>query len=188
MSHNRPEIVIDELNSMLDLAQRASHQLRTLLFELRPLVLETKGLVAALEKFIERHQEEEDYVQLHLVCKSDTKDEQISRFEKQTETALFAVIQEAVNNALKYAQANHIFVRLSQEQDQLTITVSDDGAGFDVAAVLGSYEERGSYGMVNLKERVALANGQYRLDSAPGKGTKLEITVPILPNNQSESN
>lgn len=181
LNHNRPELADEEIRNMQKLAERASHQLRTLLFELRPLVLETKGLVAALETFIERRQAETEKPKLQLVLKSDKRGNQISRLEAKSEAALFAIIQEAVNNALKYAKADNIFVRLEQEKEQLTIRVVDDGAGFDVASVTKNYEERGSYGMVNLRERVAIAKGDYTLTSEIGSGTELKVEVPVIP-------
>ncbi len=179
MQHNKIGIATDELASMMELAKRASHQMRTLLFELRPLILETKGLMAAIEMYLERRQEEEDQSKLHLICKSDQNDGKISRLESEIEAALFAIIQESVNNAAKHAVADNISVILNQQNNQLTVTIADDGAGFDVQQVTQDYEDRGSYGMVNLRERVALAHGNYTINSAPGQGTEIIIHVPL---------
>ncbi len=183
IQHNELDMARTELDHMLELAMRASHQMRTLLFELRPLVLETKGLVAALETFVERRQAEDDHVKLHLKIKSDqVKGDNISRLDGKVEAALFAIVQEAVNNALKYAEANHILVRLDEVEDKLHLAIFDDGKGFDVESVIQDYEERGSYGMVNLRERVAVAQGDYTLKSEIGKGTELQVIVPVSVN------
>ncbi len=180
LKHDAIPMAIDELQNMMDLAKRTSHQMRTLLFELRPLILETKGLVPALQFYLERRQEEEDEIKLHFVCNSDQVDNKVSRMEPDIEAALFAIIQESVNNAVKHAQADNIFVRLTEEHDHLTLSITDDGEGFDVHKVIKDYEERGSYGMVNLRERVAIAQAQYSINSAPGEGTEILIyDVPL---------
>ena len=179
LSHGRTDLASQELAEMEHLAKRATHQLRTLLFELRPLILETKGLMAALSIFIERRQVEVAPTQLRLDWQSDQADNQISRLEAKSEAALFAIVQEAVNNALKHAQADNIVVGLEQEDDQLTVSIADDGQGFDVASVTQNYEERGSYGMVNLRERAAVAGGEYFIDSKIGVGTKIQVKVPL---------
>ncbi len=179
LKHNRVKLAETELENMLELAQRASHQMRTLLFELRPLVLETKGLIAALSMYLERRQEEESETRLHLICNSDQPDDQISRMKAKVEAALFAIIQEAVNNALKHAVADNITVRLEQKGDQLAVAIVDDGVGFDVHSIAANYEDRGSYGMVNLRERVAVAHGDYFINSTPSEGTEIQVNVPL---------
>ena len=179
LEHNEVKMAVEELESMNELAVRASHQMRTLLFELRPLILETKGLVPALEVFLERRQAETDSTTLKLVQNSDAIGGQISRLETKIEAAIFAIVQEAVNNATKYAQADNIVVKLDQAGNQLTIVIVDDGKGFDVASVFQDYEGRGSYGMVNLRERVAVAGGEYSIQSDIGSGTEIRVEVPL---------
>ena len=181
LQHSQPEMVTEELENMHQLADRATHQLRTLLFELRPLVLETKGLVAALETFIKRRQQEAGQPLLHLELTSHRPGNFMNRLEAKSEAALFAIAQEAVNNALKYAKATNVYVKLNQTDDYLTMIIADDGQGFDVSKVIQNYEERGSYGMINLRERVAIAQGEYSIDSKIGEGTELKVKVPITP-------
>ncbi|NTV64937.1 MAG: histidine kinase, partial [Oscillochloris sp.] len=77
------------------------------------------------------------------------------------------------------AKAKHIWVRLRREDKMLHAVVQDDGAGFDKAAVLRSYEKRGSFGLLNIDERARLVGGQAEMESAVGKGTKVTIIVPI---------
>ena len=99
--------------------------------------------------------------------------------EAQVEGTLFNIIQEAVNNALKHAQANHIWVRLRREGINLLTVVQDDGVGFDLQKVLASYEQRGSFGLLNIDERARLVGGNAELESTPGKGTRVTILVPL---------
>jgi signal transduction histidine kinase len=176
-----PSLVEEEIEQMIDLGQRASHQMRTLLFELRPLVLETQGLIPALDTFLTRLQKEEAGTDLHLEISTERGDDQLTRRDSKDEAAIFAIIQEAVKNALKHAQADNIWVRLAEQAGELMAMVQDDGVGFDTAAMENGYEQRGSLGMVNIRERAELVGGHLTLRSAPGQGTEVMIRVPWGP-------
>jgi signal transduction histidine kinase len=85
-----------------------------------------------------------------------------------------------VNNARKHAEAAHIWVRLKLVQpDMALLSVEDDGVGFNVGAVDANYENRGSLGMINMRERAELLNGILHIDSAEGKGTRINIAIPL---------
>jgi signal transduction histidine kinase len=176
-----PSLVEKEISQVIDLGQRASHQMRTLLFKLRPLILETQGLVPALETFLTRQQKEEADTILHLEVRTERGDDHLTRRDPKDEAAIFAIVQEAVRNALKHAQADNIWVRLAEQAGELMVIVQDDGVGFDTAAVENDYEQRGSLGMVNIRERAELVGGHLTLRSAPGQGTEVMIRVPWGP-------
>jgi signal transduction histidine kinase len=133
------------------------------LFELRPLVLETQGLRAALDQYLERFKGNNGTTA--IVLEADGMDD--VHLDTKSEGTLFNIIQEAVNNALKHARAKHIWVRLRREGQMLHAEVQDDGAGFDKAAVL------------NIDERARLVGGHAEMDSTLGQGTKVLIMVPI---------
>jgi signal transduction histidine kinase len=100
--------------------------------------------------------------------------------EAAKQAVVFYIAEEAVNNARKHAQAHHIWVRLKLLQDGLgLLEVEDDGVGFDVNSVGANYETRGSLGMINLRERTELVNGVLRIDSAPGRGTRVQVVIPL---------
>lgn len=164
-----------EFQSIEGLAKRSVDQLRTALFELRPLALETQGLEAALEVFLERRQKEIEGV---TKLKLEKPVEGFPRQDDKVETTIFAIVQETVNNAIKHAQAKNIVVTLQETADLVSTTIKDDGQGFDIDQVLNNYEQRGSLGMVNLRERTETVAGQLTMDSAPGKGTTITICVP----------
>jgi signal transduction histidine kinase len=164
-----------EFESIEGLAKRSVHQLRTALFELRPLALETQGLEAALEVFLERRQKEiEGVTKLRL----EKPPAGFPRQDDKVETTIFAIVQETVNNAIKHAQAKNIVVTLQETADQVCTIIMDDGLGFEVDQVLNNYEQRGSLGMVNLRERTETVGGELIMDSAPGRGTTITIGVP----------
>jgi signal transduction histidine kinase len=175
-----PSLLPKELTYMQDLSDRATHQMRTLLFELRPLVLETQGLGAALQVFLERRQKDitEPWPKLSLKVDTDNPGGDISRQDDKVEATIFAIVQETVNNAVKHAQAKNIVVELKETPTALYTLIKDDGVGFDVNAVMDNYERRGSLGMLNLHERTELIGGELSLKSAPGTGTRITIFVP----------
>ncbi len=173
-----PSLLAEELPRMKDLAAQAVHQMRTTLFELRPLVLETQGLAPALQAFLERRQKEVQTTKLTLNLKSSQPDGQISRQEAEVEAAIFAIVQEAVNNALKHTRANNIMVHLKETPTAIYAIVIDDGQGFDLDQVMHRYQQRGSLGLVNIRERTELIGGELTLKSGPGRGTHIAIYVP----------
>jgi signal transduction histidine kinase len=170
-----PSRVVEELDKMSVLAKRTTYEVRTMLFELRPLVLETQGLKVTLEQYLERFKGNNAGTEIVL----DVAGAEDVRLETKTEGTLFNIIQEAANNALKHAKAKHIWVRLRRDGRNLVTVVQDDGVGFDMQAVLRSYEKRGSFGLLNIDERARLVGGSAEIESAPGKGTKVTIIVPI---------
>jgi signal transduction histidine kinase len=174
-----PSYLPETIKEMQELAARASHQMRTLLFELRPLVLETQGLGAALQVFLDRRQKDvAGKTKLALKIETENSNGDISRQDGKVEANIFAVVQETVNNALKHAEADNIVVKLVETAQAVTVTISDDGEGFDVDAVFKNYETRGSLGMINLRERTAAIGGDFLIDSQPGEGTKISIEIP----------
>ncbi|MBE7552183.1 MAG: GAF domain-containing sensor histidine kinase [Anaerolineales bacterium] len=175
-----PSLLPKELAYMQELADRATHQMRTMLFELRPLVLETQGLGAALQVFLERRQQDITGETPKLALKIETSHPggDISRQDGKVEAAIFAIVQETVNNAIKHAQARNIVVQLTETATAVYTVIKDDGKGFDVDQVMNNYEQRGSLGMINLKERTQLIGGELSIRSAPGHGTRITIQVP----------
>jgi len=168
-----PERVKEELEKLEALARRTTKEIRTMLFTLRPVILETQGLVVALEQYLKQLGEE-----MGLVVHLDAPDLG-DRLNTEIEGVAFSIIEEAVTNARKHAQARNIRVRLGFEDDLFVATVEDDGRGFDVAEVLDSYAQRGSLGLVNMRERAELIEGTWTIESAIGQGTKVTLIVPL---------
>ena len=160
-----------ELDKLEDLARRTAKEIRTMLFTLRPVALETQGLTAALKQYADKLQDA-DGLKVHI--QGDMEE----RFSPAIEGVAFSVIEEAINNARKHAKAENIFVRLRLQQELFIAEVEDDGRGFDVASVDKSYDQRGSLGLINMRERAALVSGTLRIDSKPGAGTKVTLVFP----------
>ena len=170
-----PKAAGEELVRIEELARRTTKEIRHMLFTLRPLVLESQGLVAALKSMADKIKE--TYSQNVII----SVDENIlQNFEVGKQGVVFFIVEEAVNNARKHARAEHIWVNLRPfETEMVLLEVRDDGVGFDVAAVDRSYDQRGSLGMVNLRERTELVNGVMNIESSPGKGTHVQVYIPL---------
>jgi len=170
-----PKATADELSKIEELARRTTKEIRHMLFTLRPLELESQGLIGALKAMAEKTHE--TYNQNVVV---EAEENVISELEMSKQTIIFYIAEEAINNACKYAQANHIWVRMKDyDKDLVMLEVQDDGVGFDKSNVESSYEQRGSLGLKNMNERAEMVNGIFRLDSAIGKGTTIRVLIPM---------
>ncbi len=175
MLENDPQATSEELGRIEELTRRTTKEIRHMLFTLRPLVLESQGLTAALQAMAAKTKE--IYNQDVIV---NVDEEVLKNLEMGKQGVVFYIVEEAVGNARKHAKAAHIWVNLrTLEQGIALLEVKDDGVGFDVAAVNRAYDQRGSLGMVNLRERTELVNGVLDLQSAPGKGTRVQVFIPL---------
>ena len=146
---------------------------RRLILGLRPSVLDDLGLGPAV-----RWQCETTLGDRGLVA---TVDDRLgpTRLPSHVEVALFRIVQEAVNNVARHAQARNVAIKLIREEGTVTVIVVDDGKGFDIelaAEVAGHYD---SVGLSGMQERVALLNGRMDIQSAPGTGTSVKVEVPV---------
>jgi len=173
MVTTNPEQAKQELVALADLARRTSKDIRTTLFELRPVVLETQGLIPTLKQYVQKCQESE-----RLPLYFETSDEAL-RLDPKTESAIFGIIQEAINNAKKYAEAQHIWVRLNRQNESLMVTIQDDGQGFDLTSVESMYDQRSSLGLLNMRERAERIDGVLNISTRRGQGTLVTLTVPM---------
>ncbi|MEZ0395287.1 MAG: GAF domain-containing sensor histidine kinase [Anaerolineales bacterium] len=170
-----PAAANQELVKIEDLARRTTKEIRHMLFTLRPLVLESQGLVAALQAMADKMKETFGQEVLIQVDENALKD-----IEMGKQGVIFYLVEEAVNNARKHAQAPHIWVNFrSIGRDLALLEIRDDGVGFDVAETMRAYDKRGSLGMINLRERTELVNGLLHIESAPGKGTRVQVVIPL---------
>jgi PAS domain S-box-containing protein len=160
--------VADQLRDLQEMARGALQEMRLLIFELRPPVLEAEGLVVALRTRLET-------VEGRSNLKTTFTMEGMSRLSAPIEQALYRIAQEALNNALKHARAHHVTVFLWQEQSRVLLEVADDGVGFDPAIA----REQGGLGLRGIEERVAQLGGQLALQSAPGGGTRVRVEICV---------
>jgi signal transduction histidine kinase len=165
----------EELVRVEELAHRTTKEIRHMLFTLRPLILESQGLHAALQAMADKMSE--TYGQEVSV---DIDERIVSDMEVGKQGVIFYIVEEAVNNARKHANAPNIWVRLKPfEHNMALLEIVDNGLGFDVEAVNQAYDKRGSLGMINLRERTELVNGLLNINSVLGQGTTVQVYIPF---------
>lgn len=163
-----------ELEKVEEMARDTTREIRHMLFTLRPLILESQGLVAALRQYANKVQD------THNLTVELEADDSIERdLGPEEQGSLFYIAEEAVNNAQKHAAAAVVSVRLYRSEDQVILEVRDNGVGFNVGEVDRTYEQRGSLGMVTMRERTQLLGGTFEVESEEGVGTLIRVTVPI---------
>jgi two-component system sensor histidine kinase UhpB len=156
-----------------ELTLKALEEVRNMARELRPTVLDDLGLVAAAQSYTEHCAE------LLGFAVTFQGEEFPHRLSPQVELVLYRVIQEALTNVARHATAHHVCVILAEEDGHAVATIRDDGAGFDVPAVLAS-KERG-LGLFGMQERMALVGGRLQIHSRPGAGTLVRAEAPVEP-------
>jgi len=153
-----------------ELAEEADN-LRRLMAGLRPPLLEERGLVPALRETVEKFGRENK-------LEAEFAAQGIGEVPQDLETLAYRVVQEALSNAGKHAEAVRIGVAVEALAGQLRIEVTDDGVGFD-AAKAREFLRMGRVGLASMRERVELANGTFMVHSTPGRGTTVVATLPL---------
>ncbi|MBI4503925.1 MAG: HAMP domain-containing protein [Chloroflexi bacterium] len=172
LESSRPH-AMEQILEAKAIATRLLEETRRLMLDLRPLVLDDLGLGPAIRWYAETHLEEQG------VAATVEVDQPATRLPKHVEISLFRVIQEAVNNIAKHAQARQAHVRLAFRGSVATAVIADDGKGFDADRVLGSGAPVESVGLLGMLERVRLLNGHIRIRSREGTGTEVAVEIPI---------
>jgi len=175
LSEQIPESVAKGLAELRTMATKTLHQVRNMIFELRPVILKTQGLEPALRSYVERLREAED-MNIHL--KVEGLEE---RLPARLEEICFSIIQEAINNVKRHANEENVWLTAIRRGDEFQVVVKDDGEGFDLAEVERSYDKRGKLGLLNMQERAEMIEGRLSIESALGKGTTITLNVPLPP-------
>ncbi|AEI49252.1 sensor histidine kinase [Runella slithyformis] len=162
---------IREVNSVID---KTIQELRSLSKSLDGDFVKDFGLMESLSHELQRIRATGKY-QTEIVTEGEPY-----RPEGQKEIVLFRVVQEILNNAIKHAAAKTITVTLRYEPAQFTLTIQDDGKGFDLDTVIGREMSQSGAGLRNIKRRTELVGGSCQMESTPGHGTKVTLQLPIL--------
>jgi signal transduction histidine kinase/HAMP domain-containing protein len=165
--------VKERLCAMRDLTQHMLDGIHKIIFDLRPSMLDHLGLIPALRWFAESRLEPKG---IRVSIENNNFE---NRLPPETETALFRVIQEAIMNISRHAGARNVSISLSQEKNTLKVHVEDDGIGFDMGQLAISVDTSRGLGLLGMEERLELLGGNLEINTMPGFGTNLEITVPI---------
>lgn len=175
---------IEELTS-LDEARKRAHELRRIGAEahdeirrltrgLRPTILDDLGLASALERYLQELRDAHG-LETHLTLDGSTS----VRCGLPIETALYRIVQEATSNAVRHGRARHVDVALRYADDRIDLTVTDDGGGFDVEAVLQRTSNAAPFGLLGIRQRAEDLRGTASVTSVPGGGTVVRVSVPL---------
>lgn len=176
MMIKKPERVPAQLERLQSLSRSALSEMRALIFQLRPAALEEQGLVAALEKHIAAARNKEG-----IEIDFEVGNNEGRRLSSEHEQALYRIAQESMNNIVKHAQANHVWVKLQIDEQKATLIVQDNGVGFDPSGQAAEKNrEQKSLGMTSMRERAELAGGTLEIQSQPNQGSTITATLPLV--------
>jgi two-component system sensor histidine kinase DegS len=162
------EQAYQELGTLRDSATKTFQQVRDFIFELRPMMLDDLGLIPTAKKYAEAIQDSSGSTIKFGVTGTER------RMEPYLEVMIFRAVQELLRNALNHSQANQITVEMDVGDSFVTVSVEDDGRGFEVSDL----EQEQGMGLKLIKERVEMISGEFELTSQIGEGTRVVFKVP----------
>lgn len=163
----------DLLHHLRALNDQTVEDLRHIMANLRPAQLDDLGLVPAVRWYIQQYQDRHSDLKVTFVATRLAR-----RLPAEVETILFRIVQEALSNVARHAQASQVAVSLDQMGNQISLKVCDNGVGFDPAQLSADESGRG-LGLVGMRERAALVGGTCEIESKPGRGTCITASLPI---------
>jgi signal transduction histidine kinase len=166
-----PVCVGRAVRAIQDRVVELSEDVRHLAYQFHPSILDDLGLPIALQRLVD------DFTARSNVRGSFGQKNIPEAVSQEIATCLYRVTQESLNNVARHAEASRVDVELTQSQSGLTVTITDDGVGFD-----GEQPRQGQHGLglLSMKERVALVHGALQIISSAGKGTRVQAVVPLL--------
>jgi len=156
---------VDELAAEID-------KLRALITELRPAALDELGLTAAIEALAERSSATGG-IEIRGEVSLDPDGDSGERLSPELESTVYLLVQEALTNVVKHARAERVDLRVAAADGRITVEVRDDGVGFDPAAATSGF------GLIGMRERLAITGGNLEISSSPGQGTELRAELPL---------
>lgn len=163
-----PEQAFREISSLKEMVRHALTEVRRIIYDLRPMALDDLGLVPTLRKYLETTG---DYNPGTVLAFKSNGTER--RLPSSFETSIFRLVQEAISNAIRHGKATAIEVKLEWLKEHVSISVSDNGTGFDQSIVKNQ-----SFGLLGMRERIELIKGDFIINSSLGEGTILMFQIP----------
>lgn len=178
ISNNKQYIDENEFKRTMEILESTITKVREVAHNLKPLNLEELGLVTLIKSMC-RNVAVESGLKYQLQLP-----EQINGLSKELETCIYRVIQESLNNIIRYSKANEFTVSLSEEQDVITLFISDDGIGFKPRKLLNDKYISDGLGIMNMQQNVERLSGHFQIDSSLNSGTNI---IATFPNNNAKS-
>jgi PAS domain S-box-containing protein len=159
------------LNNLIGVAQHAIDESRRIMTDLRPSILDDLGIVVTIGWFCRRSRS--IYSDIHIEQQIDIQEHEIP---EPLKIVIFRVMQEGFNNIFKYSKADLVEIALMRRGGSIELTIEDNGAGFDVGAILAGEGHRKGLGLISMKERTELSGGTFTIESLPGEGTTIRAS------------
>lgn len=167
-----------EIRGLKQLVRGCLREIRKIIFDLRPMSLDDLGLIPTLQQYTEQFMEE---TEIDIILDTYSKDISIDSI---IEVAIFRIVQEALNNIEKYANAKQVYISLRIREDMLLGAIIDNGVGFDNDKKQVKYNKEagsGGFGIYGMRQRAELLKGKLKVHSQPGKGTTVRLEIPLSP-------
>ncbi|MFT9495477.1 sensor histidine kinase [Anaerosolibacter sp.] len=162
-----------ELGQLKSIGRECLKDVRKIIYDLRPMSLDDLGLVPTIQRFILNFEEETHInVSFSVIAKNEI-------INSTVQLSLFRIIQEALNNVRKHAQASTVVIKLEVINKTINILIFDDGIGFNVETKMKSCKEESGFGLLAMRERAELLKGNIEIDSNLGTGTRIKISIPV---------
>lgn len=162
----------DELNNLKLSATRTFQKVRDFIFDLRPMMLDDLGLIPTLKRYVEAYKDQPN-MDIRLSITGSER-----RLESYLEVMVFRAIQELVTNAIRHSQATQVKVLLDMGDNNVRVTVDDNGKGFDVETL----DEKSNLGLKVIRDRTEMLGGFMEVDSVSGQGTRVTFQLPAALN------
>jgi len=166
----------DSLETVQNILHRVEAEIKRIVYDLRPPTLDALGLAPALRRYADRFERYSGIPSAIQITGEPV------RFSSQIEICVYRLMQEALQNVSAHAQATQAGVSLVFSEDSLRLGVTDDGQGFDLAAM--QQDHHSSFGLLSMRERAQSLGGQLEIKTKPKQGTQIELTVPIQKRSQ----
>lgn len=163
------ERAIQELRDLKGMVRDTLHEVRRIIYDLRPMALDDLGIVPTLKKYLNSVQDYNEGTYIEFSSRGEDR-----RMPMNYETAIFRLVQESVNNAIKHGSAKEIRVNFEWLKENVNISIKDNGTGFDMGL-----KKQNSFGIVGMKERIDLLDGTMDIQSEIGQGTRIMFIIPI---------
>ena len=168
MTGKVPDSDLKSLKALVPLLQETSEEVRTIVMNLRPSILDDLGILATIGWFCRQFQAVYSYINLKEVI--EIKEDQVPDSLK---TIIFRILQESMNNISKHSEADRVTIYLGKSDDKIMLKIEDNGRGFDGGTLTYGLSSGKGFGITGMKERTELSGGIFSISSGPGKGTKV---------------
>ncbi|MBI3902046.1 MAG: PAS domain S-box protein [Nitrosomonadales bacterium] len=158
----------EEVSRLTELTSAAIQTMHHVVSQLRPNLLDDLGFAAAVEDYVKKFQQH-----MEVECKLTMPEEDVG-LDKNQSVTVFRILQESLNNVARHAHASQVSILFTQQDGSLSMLVEDNGSGFDA-----DMQKEQSFGLLGIKERALMIGGKASVDSTPGMGTRLSVSIPI---------